>query len=317
MTAEHRSAPAGPPLRVGVAGAGATGGYLATALAGGHVEVTVLARGETATTVAREGLTVEGPDGSLLASRPRVVTATSPVDPVDVVLFCVKTYDTEQAADDVAGLLGGDGVVVCLQNGIANEDALAARYGAERVYAGVLYVGAERVAADRIRRHTPARVVLGPYEHGARELHPSVAALVTALHEADVAVTVDADVLAAKWQKFLFNCGLNPLTALTGRRLGAIRATERGRALFTTLVDEAARVAQASGVTLAPDVRDRVTAVADRMDISSSMAEDRAAGRRLELDAFSGHVLRLARRHGIDTPVTATVHALLEVVDAR
>ena len=303
-------------LRVGVAGAGATGGFLAAALAAAGAEVTLLARGSSADAIEQNGISVTGPGDRRIHARPTsVVRAGEDVDPVDVTFFCVKSYDTEQAAKDVAGLVGSNGLVLCLQNGVANEDELATLYTAERIMSGVLYIGAERVAPGVIECSTDARITFGPYAGRATEnLWQPLQQLLTA---AGVQCTVDEHVRAAKWQKFLFNCGLNPLTALTRQKLGTIRSTTEGQLLFEGLVDEALSAAVASGAPLAADARDQVMATADRMDISSSMAEDLAAGRPMELDAFTGHVLRLARTYGTAADQTAVVHALLRVLDER
>lgn len=302
-------------LRLGVAGAGATGGYLAAALANAGFDVTLLARGSTAEAVARDGITVRGPGERRLHARPtRTVVAGQAVDPVDVTLFCVKAYDTAQAAEDIAALVGDRGLVLCLQNGIANEEVLASVYGSDRILSGVLYIGAERAEPAVIDCRTGARIIFGSYDGQPNELLGSVQ---SALCEAGVDCTLEESIRAAKWQKFLFNCGLNPLTALTGQRLGQIRSVLAGRRLFEALVDEALAAAVASGAPLPPEARSTTMATADRMDISSSMAEDLAAGRPMELDAFTGHVLRLADAHGVPAPHTSVVHALLQVADAR
>jgi len=106
---------------------------------------------------------------------------------------------------------------------------------------------------------------------------------------------------------------LNPLTALTGLRLGAIWADEGGRALALALLDEALAAGRAAGAPLFPDARERTLALAAVTDISSSMAEDLAAGRAIELDAFTGCVRRLGHAHGVPTPATDLVHTLLSL----
>jgi len=302
-------------LRVGVAGAGATGGYLAAALANAGADVTLLARGRSADAIARDGLVVRGPGDRAIQARPTsVVRAGDAVEPVDVTLFCVKSYDTEQAAQDVEALVGNEGIVLCLQNGVANEDVLADRYSKSRIMSGVLYIGAERVAPGVIECSTDARITFGPYDGRATE---SVwAPLQQLLTAAGVTCTIDEHIRAAKWQKFLFNCGLNPLTALTRQKLGSIRAEPAGQDLFEGLVDEALSAALASGAPLASDAKQQVLATADRMDISSSMAEDLQAGRAIELDAFTGYVLSLGEQAGIPTPTTRAVHGILAALDA-
>lgn len=304
-------------LRVGVVGAGATGGYLAAALARAGHDVTLVAREASAKTIRAHGVEVVEPDGSRFTAAPtRVLEPGEPAQAVDLALFCVKTYDTTRAVEEVDNLVGEHGTVLCLQNGIANEDVLAARYGPERVLAGVMYVGSERVRPGVINQSTAARIILGPYDRARtdRDLSESAASLFLS---AGIECTYDESVLEAKWQKWLFNCGLNPLTALARKKLGAILSTPPGLALFESLIGEAYAVAEASEAPVGDHTLGDVMATAHRMDIFSSMYEDLVAGRPIELDAFTGHVLRLARQTGVPASTTAVVHDLLAVLDHR
>lgn len=301
--------PPNSPLRFGVIGAGATGGYLAAVLAYAGYPVTVIARGANREAILKRGLLVEGPGSQSMRPRPAVVLAPGePVDPVDVVLFCVKSYDTESAASTLDTLLGKDGRILCLQNGVTNEGVLVARFGEEHVIPGVMYIGAERRGWGHIRVSTPARVLFGSKYPENRDL---ITKIKDAFDAAGIACSVNDDILAEKWQKFLFNYGLNPLTALTNRKLGSILASAEGRGLFEALIDEAIIVAKSIGAPLALDARERVLETARRMNISSSMAEDLAAGRRIETEAFSGYIRKLGAARGIPTPVTAVLDSLL------
>jgi 2-dehydropantoate 2-reductase len=305
-------------IHIGVVGAGATGAYLAAALTSADYDVTILTRGRSTSAIRERGITIVGADdGSIVAKPARVVESGDRIEPVDVTLFCVKAYDTAEAANDAAGLVGDDGAILCLQNGVANEERLAEVYGEHRVMSGVLYIGAERLDPGVVRVLTPARVMFGPYTEATAATKLIGPRLQMALEAAGVDTTLDGSIRSAKWQKFLFNCGLNPLTAITGKRLGEIRSHPAGRAIFSALIEEATRAAQAAGAPIAGDALEQAEATGDQMDISSSMAEDLKAGRALELDAFTGHVLDLAEEAGMAAPTTRIVHALLEIVDPR
>lgn len=296
-------------LSIGVVGAGATGGYLAAALTNANYPVTIVARGQSRRIIVEQGLIIERPGNTSIQAKPvKVIEPGESVGPVDVVLFCVKSYDTDAALAGIDALVGEKGRVLCLQNGVANEDVLIKRFGGERVISGVMYIGSERTAPGRIRVSTPARVVFGSPEPGNQHL---IEQIKTAFNAAGVECTVNERILTDKWQKFLFNCGLNPLTAIAGMKLGAILGREEGRILFEALIDEAIAVAGKAGAPLATDARKRVLDTARRMDISSSMAEDLAAGRPIERDAFTGHVRRLGTACGVSTPVTAVFDQLL------
>lgn len=299
---------------VTIVGAGATGAYLAARLAAAQVSVTVVARGASLARIGTQGIQITHPDGTTQLTRPaRTVAPGEPTEPADLVIFCVKTYDTEAAGQLVGPLLSSGGHVLCLQNGVKNEQLLAQALGAPRVLSGVLYIGAQRQAPGVINCSAPPRVVVGPYAGSELAASEGVGSLMT---QAGIDCMVEPNVRGAKWQKFLFNCGLNPLTAITGQRLGALLAQPSTRQAFDLLVDEAAAVALADGAPLPVDHRAIVAATAARMDISSSMAEDLQAGRAIELDAFSGYVIELGERHGVPTPATRLVHGVLTALDA-
>lgn len=304
-------------MRVGIVGSGATGGFLAAALALSHTAVTLLARGDSYSRILRDGIEVTYPDGRHIIARPANVMTPgdTSVEPVDLVLFCVKSYDTDDAAASVKSLAGESGLVLCLQNGVKNEEALAGVIDPQRLLSGVLYIGSRRLAPGVIECSAPPRIHFGWYAAGRalEDLNP----IANIFKAADIDAVADADIRQEKWQKFLFNCALNPLTAIVQRPLGEILDLPSGRELYGALLDEAIAVGQAQGAPLVSDARDRVWATGRRMNILSSMAEDLRAQRPLELDAFTGYVHELGRLHGIQTPISDTVLALLEVASHR
>jgi 2-dehydropantoate 2-reductase len=299
---------------VTVVGAGATGGYLAAQLARAEVPVTLIARGASLAQIRDNGITLEDRDGKREVIRPdRVIAAEEADRPADLVLFCVKSYDTESAASFVPELVSETGHVLCLQNGVKNEQVLSTLLGRSRTLSGVLYIGADRLGPGVIRCSAEPSLIVGPY--GGTDLSAS-SEVQRLFADAGLKCSAEPDVSSSKWQKFLFNCGLNPLTAITGKRLGGLLAEPATAEVFNMLVDEAAAAAMAAGAPLAPDHRERVSETASRMDISSSMAEDLAAGRKIELDAFTGYVIELGAAHGVPTPATKTAHGMLVALDS-
>lgn len=300
-------------LTVAIVGAGATGGYLAARLARSGVDVALYARGESLRTVSERGLHIRGPGDLDIKVRPARVLSLEDADkPADLTLFCVKGYDTGAVAPGIGRVIGETGRILCLQNGVHNEDILSRLFGRDRVLPGVLYIGAERTGPGDITCSSPPRVVFGTQGTGSDDLR---AAILSMFESAGIECSYDAEILASKWQKFIFNCGLNPLTTLTARRLGFLLAHAQGEKLFLELVDEAIAAGRAAGAPLRPDVRERVIEVGHRMDISSSMAEDLAVGNAIENEAFSGHVCRLGEAHNVPTPVTRVFYDILAMAD--
>jgi len=186
------------------------------------------------------------------------------------VLFCVKSYDTAAAANLLTPMVAGDGHILCLPNGVKNEQILAAAIGDSWLLSGVPYIGADRLSAGVIRCSMPPSLIVGPYAGADLTASTKVQELISG---AGIKCVVEPQMRSSKSQKYLFNCGLNPLTAITRRRLGELLSLPATADVFTMLVDEAAAVAVSAGAPLAENHRERVDQTAMRMDISSSMAE--------------------------------------------
>ncbi|MEV4126447.1 2-dehydropantoate 2-reductase [Nocardia sp. NPDC049707] len=277
------------------------------------VPVTLIARDESLRQIREHGIVLEDACGERETIRPDHVLAAEDVDHrADLVLFCVKSYDTEAATESVRLLVKPDGHVLCLQNGVQNEQILADKLGPSHILSGVLYIGANRLGPGVIRCSAPPSLIVGPYVGADLAVSSEVQELFSS---ANIKAAVEPDVGASKWQKFLLNCGLNPLTAITKKRLGELLSHPATADVFDMLVGEAAAVALAAGAPLAPDHKARVDDTAARMDISSSMAEDLAAGRKIELDAFTGYVIQLGETHGVPTPATRAAHGMRVALD--
>lgn len=297
---------------IAIVGAGATGAYLAAQFTSAGINVHLVARGRSADAIETEGIRVTHADGSTTVNRPaKVVRNVEDADEVDLVLFCVKGYDSSDASVFLTPLIGEKGKILCLQNGVHNEQLLAEIFGRDRVLSGVLYIGSERTAPGQITCLAAPRAVVGPYgnDDGSVELAAEI------FRTADIPVVVEQNISQAKWEKFIFNCGLNPLTAITGAKLHTILSDPAGARAFEGLLDEAISVGIASGAPLDGESKSRVQATAARMDISSSMAEDLAAGRRIELDSFTGYVTTLGERLSVPTPYTEFAHGSLSILD--
>jgi 2-dehydropantoate 2-reductase len=305
-------------VKIAVVGAGGVGGYFGARLAAAGHDVRFLARGAQLDALRTRGLSVTSPLGAVELETVRATGDPSAVGPCDLVLICVKAYDTEAVATTHLPLLMGEAtVVISLQNGVDSEERLAAAVGAERVVGGLALIFARLEAPGRVV-HTggPAKLVVGELrDTGSRRLDE----LARTVAAAGLAVEVAADIRAALCDKLAFMCAQGGTTAATRLPLGDIRATPETWALFGGLVHEVYAVARAEGITVAPTAAEDRVAFAERLEAGaySSLHDDLVAGRRLELDALHGAVLRGARRHGVAVPRTEAVHAVLAPWAAR
>lgn len=297
-------------MRVAIMGAGAVGGYFGSRLAAAGIDVTLIARGAHLQAIREQGLTVESMSGDY-SVRPAATDDTTAVEKVDLILFCVKSYDTEAGVAQIKPMVGENTTILVLQNGVHNEDILAKHFGAECILSGVVYIGAELARPGVIRHESRGEIIFG--EPGGA-LSGRVEAVQELFGRAGIPCTAVADIRARKWQKFLFNCALNAMTAITGCRLSTLIRNQHSHDVFAAAVREVEVLARKEGVDLPADVVEQVLNTAAAMDIRSSMQADLERGRRIELDTFNGHVLTLSRKHGIAAPTHAALYGLLSAM---
>ncbi|MBI3457168.1 MAG: 2-dehydropantoate 2-reductase [Candidatus Rokubacteria bacterium] len=300
-------------MRIAVMGAGGMGGYFGGRLARAGEAVAFVARGEHLRAIQGRGLTVRSVAGdfsvtALATDDPRRVPEL--IGPVDLVLFCVKSYDTEGAAEALRPFLGPDTAVLTLQNGVVNEETLARRLGPERVLGGLVY-GFAVIDAPGVIHHTQGgQIIFGELDG---TVSPRASRFLEAGRKAGFPIELSTDVRRALWEKYLQICALSGMTCLARRPIGEIRACAESRRMHRMILEELAAIAEAEGVGLADDVVERGVAAAEALkpDSYSSLYHDLTRGRRLELEALQGHAVRLGARHGIPTPALFAVYAAL------
>jgi 2-dehydropantoate 2-reductase len=286
-------------VHVVVFGAGSLGSLVGGLLARTH-EVTLVGRGEHVRAVRADGLRVTGAVDLTVHPEAR----TDPPATADLVLVTVKAFDTADAADALAGM-DDAGAVLSLQNGMGNEEALAAALPWP-VLAGTTDFGAERTGPGTVRCNGVGEVVLGPPEGGE-----SAAAVRAgeAFREAGIETTVAADMPRRLWTKLAVNAGINPVTALARVDNGAVLA-EPLAGTARAAARETAEVAAAAGIDLDPGeaVAAMERVARDTADNVSSMRQDVEADRRTEVDAINGYVVQQATE---PVPVNRTLAALV------
>jgi 2-dehydropantoate 2-reductase len=297
-------------MRIVVMGAGGTGGYFGAKLARAGEDVTFVARGAHLAAIAERGLRVRSAiDGEWVVRAPAVERLDGH-GAADLVLFCVKSFDTEAAAEVIRPAVGPATGVLSIQNGVDNEDKLAARLGREHVMGGAAQVFATIESPGVIAHVLLGRIAFG--EMDGRESERARAFL-RACERASIPAELSPDVARTLWEKYCYLTAQSGMTALTRCPAGVIRAIPATREMYRRLLDEMAAVGAAAGVRLAPDLADRSMALLDGLGPGaySSLHHDLVSGHRLELEALQGHAQRLGRQHGIATPMLAAVYAAL------
>jgi len=302
-------------VRITVMGAGAVGAYLGGLLARAGHDVTLVARGEHLRTLQEQGLRVRSHYGDFTLRLPALADPAAAA-PADLVLFMVKSQDTEPAARQLLSSLAPVTAVLSLQNGVEHLDLLAAALGRERLLAGVIYIEATLAAPGEVHQLGPLRrirfgeVAGGPSERAQR--------ILAALTEAGLDTELVKDVRRALWEKFVSLASMASITAAADATMGDIFATPAARDLFEAAVREAAAVAAADGVAISESQLQRIlTALVDLPAMKSSLQRDLQRGHPLELEYLSGSVVRLGERYGVPTPLHRTLYALVRLVETR
>ena len=302
-------------MRVAVIGAGAVGGYYGAMLSRVGRDVSFVARGAHLEAIQRGGLRIESPSVGDFTANVRAESEASRIGPVDLVLFTVKTYDNPTALPHLAPLLGKDTVVLTLQNGVDSADEVAAVAGEARTLAGATYI-ATAVEAPGLIRQTGShrRIVFGEWFGAAGQPTPRVTAIESALKEADIHAEAVADSRVQIWEKFVY---LAPFAAFTGASrlpIGPIWNDSDGRQLFLESVGEVEAVARASGISVAPDLLQRIESYTATIPPTtrSSLLIDLSQGKRIEIESLAGSVVRRGRALGVPTPRMAALYAVLK-----
>ena len=302
-------------MRVAMVGAGGLGGLYGGLLARAGLDVTFIARGRNLAALREHGLSLKLVSGEELRLPVRASDDPGEIGPVDLIWFCVKTYDLDDAARHALPLVGPDTLALPIQNGVEAPERLAAILGRVHVLGGVGRAGGTLTAPGRVeQKSAQATVVFGEWDGGTSA---RTEALDRVLRGAGIDARVSADVQADLWDKFVQACaifGLDTLLRLPGATYLQYPETAE---LFQGLMREVYTVGRARGVRIPDGTVERLwdtlsTMYATNPAMHSSMYFDVMAGRRLEIDAASGAVVRLGREVGVPTPLNFAIYAALK-----
>jgi 2-dehydropantoate 2-reductase len=300
-------------MKILVMGAGAVGAYFGARMRAAGEDVVLCARGENLRAIREHGLDITSIRGDL---RIEVTATDTPRDfaPYDLILFCVKAYDTDAAAQAISGCLKPTGAILTLQNGVENEAKLSAIFGRDSVMGGNARVGVEMVAPGKIVHLSTGHIDFGELDGRETDRAKLFAEM---FQRAGILGQVSADIMTARWDKLIWNGALNTVTTLTRRRVGEILDDAEGLELLRTLMTEIVNVARAEGAKIPDDRIDMYIAHSQKnlRALKTSTQQDLERGKALEYEALSGAVVRAARRHGISVPAVETIFALLRLLD--
>ena len=297
-------------------GGGAVGCYYGGMLARAGSDVTLIGRAQHVDVINRDGLDFEG-----LQFRERVQmrasTGVAAMAGADLVLFCVKSQATEEAARLIAPHLGPQAIVIGLQNGVDNPTRIAQEVR-NPVVASVVYVAAYMAGPGHLKHTGRGDLVIGnmaPSGSGASATQ--LEQIASVFVDAGVPCKISDNVEGDLWGKLLINCAYNPVSALGRARYKRLTARAEIRAVMADTVREVLAVAAAGNVRMPPgDWVEIALKLSDAMpEATSSTAQDLARGNQTEIDYLNGYVARRGAELGVPVPVNRTLHALVKLLE--
>ena len=302
-------------MRIAILGSGAVGGYYGAKLARAGHDVTFIARGAHLAAIRERGLLVRSPTLGDFSVKAPAEEDTTLVGPVDVVILAVKTYDNATALPLIAPMLCPESAVVTIQNGVDSFQDVAAVVGEGPVIGGTTYIATALTAPGVIEQTgVHRRIVFGEVFGELPRLSSRVRNIHDALTSADIQSEAVDDGRAPIWEKFIFLVTLAGFTGASRLPIGPLWADQTVRAQFLEGCREVERVARAEGVPIRADVIDRISSYVGAIPgtMRSSLLIDLSQGKRIEVEALQGSIVRRAAKAGIHVPIMSTLYALLK-----
>jgi len=304
-------------MKILIMGTGGVGGYYGGLLAQQGNEVTFISRGAHLYAIRHEGLKVKSVHGDFIVSPANATEDPAKVEPVDLILFCVKTYSTDEAAAAIRPVVGPQTVVMSLQNGVEAADRIGKVVGPEHVIGGTTWLSSAVEAPGVIRQVSQfRRIVFGELGGGQSE---RIQSIYEVLNQTGITVEISENIRKVLWTKLVFIAAVSSVGSLTRMPMGDYRSIPETRSLLAGIMQEVESVAQAQGVDLDGNVVQNWLEFTDNAapQMKPSMQLDVETGRRTELESMIGVIGRKGRELGVATPVADFVYASLLPVELK
>jgi 2-dehydropantoate 2-reductase len=305
------------PMKIAVMGTGGVGGYYGAMLAKQGHDVTFVARGAHLKAIQENGLQVKSIFGDFHLKPAKATDNPAQIGPVNLILICTKTYDTDDAVQKIKPIVGKETTVLSLQNGVDAIERIGKVVGVDHVVAGATWISSA-VEAPGVVKHVSdfRRVVIGEL-NGQRT--PRVEAIFDAFKETGITVELSENILKVLWTKFVFISSASSFGSLTRLPMAEFRSVPETRTLIKALMREVEAVARAQGVALDANVVEQALGFMDNAapHIKASMQLDVESGHRTEIDSMVGIIGRKGREYGVPTPAADMIYATLLPIELK
>jgi len=300
-------------MRIAIMGAGAVGGFFGAKLVAASYDVAFIARGAHLAAMQREGLIIESFAGNLHVRDRLFTDDPTEVGIADLILFSVKSYETESAAQALEPMVGEKTVILSLQNGVDNADKIAHIWGVRRTLAGVVYIGSQLSYPGTIKHSAGGRIVFGELDG---RVHETTKAVEQVLSSAQIPCEINAEIRKAQWQKLLWNAPFCAISCLARATAKEIAESDSLTMLALDCMAEVKEAANTVSIDLDPALFDETLNFSSSLgEFKPSMLQDLEAGKPLEFEAFNGIVVSLLQQAGKQAPTNQVFYRVLKHLD--
>ncbi len=301
-------------MKIGIVGPGAMGCLFAAYLSKAGVDICLIDKDkERSAKISQQGIIVEGVSGNWQANV-KVITDIQQLGLLDLIILCVKSYDTKTAATQIKPLVGENTLVLTLQNGIGNIEIIGEIVGQDKVIAGVTNLGSTLINNGHIRHAGMGETLIGKLDG---KLPAQMRSLREIFNRVSLDTRISRDIKSLLWSKLVINAGINPLTAITRLNNGHLIQLEPARKIMREAVTEALKVIKRKRIKLIfDDPLAKVEAVCEATASNeSSMLQDVLRKKRTEIDFINGVIVRLGQELGVLVPVNSLLVDLVKTIE--
>jgi len=300
-------------MRIAVMGSGAVGGFFGAKLAAAGHDLGFVARGRHLQALCANGLQITSPNGNLNVTDALFTDDTAEIGGVDLILFCVKSYDTEAAAEQLKPLVADRTQILSLQNGVDNPDKLAGVFNPDQILPAVVYVGAQLTAPGVVSHSNGGRIIFGQIDGRAGASSKS---LRQTLNDAGIPCELTATIQQMQWTKLLWNAPFCAISCLARANVKEIVESACLSALALGCMAEVQAAARERGIELRREQFDEIMTFSRGLgEFKPSMLQDLEASKPLEYQAFNGIVLQTLKPAGAPAPINQAFYAMLKFLD--
>jgi 2-dehydropantoate 2-reductase len=301
----------GEKMKIYIVGSGGGGGYLGGLLAKSGKDVTFVARGEHYQKIKEDGLKVKSVTGDFQVRPAQVIERISEIADPDLIIFAVKTYDTEEAARELVPVVNRNTIIITFQNGVDNDHQIKKQVKNAKVYPGVAYVASTKTKPGLIEQTGgPRKFIFGDRNHSQNQKLKGIEKL---MREAGADVTVSEDIIRDLWKKFIFIVAFSGMTAICRSPIGKVLGHPITKGLYKICIKEAIQVAKSINIRVENNTFENTMTISGNFqpDSKSSLLVDIENQRRTEIEALNGKLVALAKKKKIHVPINELIYGAL------